>query len=299
MEIRRSLLSTPASDMEMLRKAAASSADEVLFDLEDAVAPDMKARARENVVTAVDEFDWGGKLLTFRMNDLTLPYAYRDLVTVVEAVGDEMDTVTVPKVERAEDVYVVETLLSQIETQMSIADPVGLKILVEETEALQNIDEIAAASDRIETMDFGSGDYSASIGVDHPSAKSNAEETSDLWHYARHRLLNAARSNGIAPIDGAYANFSDADGYRQECRAAKRAGYVGKWAIHPDQIQIANEVFTPSRDDIEYAESVVQALGEGREEDAGAVNLDGVMIDNAHHRHARQTLARADELDLR
>ena len=240
MQVRRSLLSTPASDMGMLRKAAESDADEIILDLEDAVTSDAKDTARENAITAVKEFDWGDKLLSFRMNDLSLQYAYRDIVGVVEAVGERMDTVTVPKVKGAEDVYVVETLLSQIENRMSIESPVGIELLIEETEAIQNVDEIAAASDRIETMEFGSGDYSASVGIDHPSAKQDPDDTSDLWHYARHRILNAAQSNGIVPIDGAYANFKDLDGYRRECEAAKRGGYVGKWAIHPDQIQVAH-----------------------------------------------------------
>lgn len=283
----------------MLRKAAELNTDQVLFDLEDAVAPDEKPAARENVVTAVEEFDWEDTILTFRMNDLSLPYAYRDLVTVIEAVGERIDTVTVPKVRCAEDVYVVDTLLSQIETQMSIDDPVGIQLLIEETEAIQNVDEIAEASDRIETLEFGSGDYSASIGVEHPSATSNPPDTSDQWHYARQRILNAARSNELDAIDGAYANFRDLDGFRLECETAKRAGYVGKWAIHPDQIPVVNEVFTPNQDDIDHAESVLQALEESEAKGAGAANFDGVMIDNAHKRHANHTLALADELGLR
>jgi citrate lyase subunit beta/citryl-CoA lyase len=285
--------------MDMLEKAVKLNADQVLFDLEDAVASDEKAAARENTVTAVEEFDWGNTLLTFRMNDLSLPYAYRDLVTVVEAVGDRMDTVTVPKVRSAEDIHVVDTLLEQIETQVSINDPVGIQLLIEETEAIQNVDEIAAASDRIETLEFGSGDYSASLGVDHPSAQSDPRDTSDQWHYARQRILNAARSNGLDAIDGAYPNFSDIEGYRRECETANEAGYVGKWAIHPDQISVANEVFTPSQEEIEHAERVLQALDEGESEGAGAVDFDGVMIDNAHRRHANRTLSIADELGLR
>lgn len=299
MQIRRSVLSTPASNMDMLRKAAGLDADQVLFDLEDAVAADEKAVARENTITAVEEFDWGDTILTFRMNDLSLPYAYRDLVTVVEAIGDRMDTVTIPKVRRAEDVYVVDTLLTQIETRLSIKNSVGIQLLIEETEAIQNVDEIAEASDRIETLEFGSGDYSASIGVDHPSAQSDPRDTGVQWHYARQRILNAARSNELDAIDGAYPNFSDLDGYRQECETAKQAGYVGKWAIHPDQIPVVNEVFTPSQDDIDHAEAVMQALDEGEAEGAGAVNFDGVMIDNAHRRHATRTLSLADELELR
>lgn len=296
MRLRRSILSTPANDLDMVENAMGLPVDEVVLDLEDAVPPAEKETARENVATVAEEFDTAETILSYRMNGLQGPHGYRDVVDIIEAAGTEIDTITVPKVRSAADVAYMDRLLTGIEANVGIEDPVGLEVLIEVTEGVQRVDEIAAASDRIETLVFGSGDYSTDIGIAHPSAQDDPEATVDLWHYARHRLLNAAVSNDIAPIDGAYVNFDDESGFRHECETVRRAGYVGKWVIHPSQIPTANDVFSPDDGEIARAKEVVAALEEAESEGAAAANVDGVMVDIAHQKQARETLEVAREL---
>jgi citrate lyase subunit beta/citryl-CoA lyase len=285
--------------MEMIRKAAESAADEIILDLEDAVAEDEKEAARKQVIEAASDLDWTETALCCRINALDTPHAYRDLVTVVEAVSEQLGSIIVPKVTRAEDVYAVDRWLSGIEDNTSIAAPIPLQLLIEETAAIHNIDEIAAESDRVDALIFGSGDYSASVGIDHPSARRTEDAPiDDVWYYARNVIVNAAKSNGQQAIDGPYVDFSDPDSYVEEARRAKALGFDGKWAIHPSQIELANNVFSPSEDDIQYARAVMNALDEGETAGEGAVNFDGIMLDVAHRRHAARTLERARKLGL-
>lgn len=301
MKVRRSTLSTPGSDLDMLETAAGSGADEVMLDLEDAVSEDEKANARTTVIEAIERLDWEDTLVCVRVNGLATPHTYGDVTAVLERVGERVDSVMVPKVTQAKDVYAIDTLIGQVEANAGIQDEVNLQILIEETEALQNVDEIAAESERTESLVFGSGDYSASVGIDHPSARPDRNAfvgDRDVWYHARNEIVNAARSNGIQPIDGPYAGFEDTEGFYEEAERARANGFVGKWAIHPDQITIAHDVFSPDEDDIEYARAVLAALDEGEDEGAGAVNFDGIMLDVAHRRHATRTLERARELGL-
>lgn len=296
MNLRRSFLSTPASDRDMVRKAAASDADEVALDLEDAVVPSEKPAARENVVATAADLDWGDTTLSVRINGLATEYCYRDVTTLVEEMGDELDTVLVPKVGDATDVAFVDTLLSQAEAAAGVDDPVGISAIVESAEGLANVDGIAAASDRLESLLFGSGDYSASIGIPHPSAAGDRgyDYPGDLWHYARIRILNAAKANGLDAIDGPYADFDDDAGYREHCETSAALGFDGKFLIHPKQIAVANEVYGPSDADVEHAKEIVDALDEGDVAGKGAVNLDGVMVDIAHYQHAQGILDAAE-----
>jgi citrate lyase subunit beta/citryl-CoA lyase len=282
----------------MIRKAVTSDADEVALDLEDAVIPEEKPGARENVVTSAREDEWGEKTLSVRINGLATKYFYRDVVTLVEEVGNEFDTFLVPKVDRSEDIYVVETLLEQVEKQADIDHPIGISAIVESAEGLENVGEIAAASDRLESLLFGSGDYSASIGIPHPSASGNRgfEYPGDLWHSVRSRILNAAKANGLDAIDGPFADFDDAEVYREHCETSAALGFDGKFLIHPGQIEVANEVYGPSEADIEHAREIVDALEEGDIEGKGAVNLDGVMVDIAHYQHAQGILEAAEAI---
>ena len=282
----------------MIRKAVTSDADEVALDLEDAVIPEEKPGARENVVTSAREDEWGEKTLSVRINGLATKYFYRDVVTLVEEVGNELDTFLVPKVDRSEDIYVVETLLEQVEKQADIDHPIGISAIVESAEGLENVGEIAAASDRLESLLFGSGDYSASIGIPHPSASGNRgfEYPGDLWHSVRSRILNAAKANGLDAIDGPFADFDDAEVYREHCETSAALGFDGKFLIHPGQIEVANEVYGPSEADIEHAREIVDALEEGDIEGKGAVNLDGVMVDIAHYQHAQGILEAAEAI---
>ncbi len=282
----------------MIEKAAASAADEIALDLEDAVIPEEKPGARVNVVTSAREDDWGDKTLSVRVNGLATKYFYQDVVTLVEEVGDELDTLLVPKVGSGEDVYVVETLLEQVEAAAGVAEPLGISVIVESAEGIENVGEIASASDRLESLLFGSGDYSASIGIPHPSAAGDRgfAYPGDLWHSVRSRILNAAKANDLDAIDGPYADFDDPDGYEEHCKTSAALGFDGKFLIHPNQIDVANDVYGPSEADIEHAREIVDALGEGDIEGKGAVNLDGVMVDIAHYQHAQGILDAAEAI---
>lgn len=299
MSVRRSELTTPASDIGMLEKAADSRADEVMIDLEDSVAHDEKVDSRSNVIDAVEQFDWGGKLISLRMNGLDTPYAYGDVITVVEAVGEHIDTIVLPKARRSEDIYMLDKLLTQIEENNAIEDSLGIEVLIEVTEAVQNVDEIAAASDRLESLIFGPGDYSVSLAIPHPGSD-YSEETypGDKWHHVRTAIVNAARTNGLDAIDGPFADFSDPEAYRRQCSWSKQLGFVGKWAIHPSQIEIANEVYTPSEEELTYAQKVKQAMDRAEEEGRGAARVDGSMVDIANRKYAEEILERGEELGL-
>jgi citrate lyase subunit beta/citryl-CoA lyase len=279
----------------MMRKSAASDADEVMLDLEDAVAPDEKEAARDRIVEAIHEFDWSDTLVAVRINGLNHPDAYGDLITVVEGAGGAIDTVTLPKLERPEDVYVVDTLLDRIEAKAGVTTSIGIEVLIEEVEALQQVDGIAAASDRLEALIVGFADYAASQGVDFDDRTSYP---GDIWHYVRNRTVVAARANGLDAIDGPYADISDPEGYRRECVRSRTLGFVGKWAIHPSQIGIANEVYAPNPEDVEHARRVVEAVEESQAEGRGVATLDGEMLDEASLRQARATLETARKIGM-
>ena len=282
----------------MMRKSAASDADEVMLDLEDAVAPAEKEAARDRVVEAIQEFDWSDTLVAVRINGLDHPDAYGDLIAVGEGAGEAIDTVIVPKVERPEDVYVVDTLLDQIEAKAGVATPIGIEVLIEEVAALQRVDGIAAASDRLEALIVGFADYAASQGVNLDGVGGETGYPGDVWHYVRNRTVVAARANGLDAIDGPYADISDSEGYREECVRSRTLGFVGKWAIHPSQVGIANEVYAPDPDDVEHARRVVEAMEESRTEGRGVATLDGEMLDEASLRRARATLETAREIEM-
>lgn len=298
MPVRRSELTTPGSSMDMMEKSASSQADEVMLDLEDAVAPSEKEAARGQIVDALRDFDWSDKLLAVRINDLNHPNASKDLFKVVERAGEHVDTIVVPKVARAEDVYVVDTLLSQIEAAHDVGESIGIEVLIEEVEAIQKVDDIAAASPRLESLIFGFGDYSASQGMKLDSMGEESEYPGDVWHYVRNRTVIAARVNDLDAIDGPYGDFSNPEGYRKECRRSRTLGFVGKWAIHPSQIQIANEVYAPDPEEVDHARRVVEAMNNAQEKGHGAVQLDGEMIDEATMRLARTTLDRAQKIGM-
>ena len=300
MRLRRSELTTPGSSMKMMEKAASSDADEVMLDLEDAVAPSEKKDARGKIVEAVHDLDWTGKVVAVRINDLDTRYAYGDLVEVVSGAGEEIDVIIVPKIKVAADVYMVDKLLGQIEANEGIENTIGIEVLIEETEALQHVDEIAASSDRLESLIFGPGDYSAAQGVNLDSIGSGDEGLypGDVWHYVRNRIVVAARSNDIDAVDGPFGDFSDPEGYREECVRSNTLGFVGKWAIHPSQIEIANDVYAPTEEEVEHAQKVVDAMEQGVDEGLGAVQVDGEMIDEASVRSARRRLERAQQVGM-
>jgi citrate lyase subunit beta / citryl-CoA lyase len=294
--LRRVQLSVPGSSEKMMAKAAASAADHVFLDLEDAVAPSAKVEARGKIVTALRTLSWGKKTRCVRINDLSTKYAYQDIITVVEGAGDFLDTIMVPKVLSGADVHFAATLLNQIEQNIGLKRRIGIEVLIEEVQALQNVEEICRASPRMECVIFGMGDYSASQGIDIRSVGGDNPYPCDIWHYPRFRMTMAARAAGIDPVDGPYANFRNPDVYREECRRANILGCVGKWAIHPAQIDVALEVLTPRQEDVDHARKLAAAYAKAEAEGFGAVNVDGVMIDVASIRILRNTVLNKADL---
>lgn len=299
MRLRRSELSTPASSEKMIERAAASSADLVFLDLEDSVSPHEKVAARAKVVRALNTLDWGKKTRAVRINDLESEYAYQDIITVVEEAGEHLDIVIVPKVKSARDVWWVDVLLSQIEKRLKRSRRIGIEVLIEEVEAMLNVEEIARASSRLEAIIFGHIDYSASQGIDARYAGNDLDAyPGDLWHYARNRVVIAARAAGIDAIDGPYLDFKNAEGYRREAARAKILGMVGKWAIHPSQIDLANAIFSPTPEEVTRARKLDALYSEAQEKGLGAVAFEGKLIDVAVVRSARNIIQQANMIGM-
>jgi len=280
---RRCVLSVPGINERNVTRALASGVDHIFLDLEDSVTPDKKAEARELVIHAFNEMDWNGAVRCFRMNGLDSPWAYDDLAQVVEAAGDNIDTIVIPKVKYARDVEFVETMLGMIELKKGLKKKIGLELLIEEVEGIANIKEISLASDRVESLMFGIGDYSRAQGVDFGDAFGPAQHyPGDLWHFQRSTLAVAARVAGCEYVDGPWAHIPDLDGFAKECQLVKTLGGVGKWAIHPSQIPVATEAFSPSKKHIERAVKYTALFMEARNKGLGAIATeDGTLLDEA------------------
>jgi citrate lyase subunit beta/citryl-CoA lyase len=291
---RRVQLSTPGSSEKMMEKAAASAADHVFLDLEDAVAPSQKRAARGKIVAALNGLDWGRKVRCVRINDLGTEYAFEDIIEVVEGAGRNLDTIMMTKVTSAADILFADKLLDQLEKKLKLERRIGLEALIEEVEGMQNIDSIARASSRLECLVFGMGDFSAAMGIEVASVGADLGYPGDMWHYARFRLTVACRAAGIDPVDGPYADFRNAAGYSEEARRAKLMGMVGKWAIHPSQIALALDTFSPKKEEVEKARLLAKAYAEAEAKGLGAVNIDGVMVDVASIRILRSVIRKAD-----
>ena len=291
----RSLLAVPASNRKMVEKALASEADAVFLDLEDAVALEKKAGARDDVARAVMELDWGGRPTLFRANAIDTRWFYRDVIEVVEAAGDRLDAVLVPKVNRPEDLHAVAVLLAGIELETDLPPgKIALEAQIETAGGLTNIDAIARSTDRLGALHFGPGDFAASLGMPQTSLG-----TRDEWDeaypghrfgYVMQRVVVAARAAGLRAVDGPVADHRDEEGLRAACRLARALGFDGKWCIHPAQIPVVNEVFSPTAGEISWAEKVVEAYEAAKEAGSGAVGVDGQMVDAASIRMARRTL---------
>jgi malyl-CoA/(S)-citramalyl-CoA lyase len=308
--LNRSELAVPGSAEKMLTKAAQSEADVVFYDLEDAVAPDDKAQARKNVIWALNELDFGDKTVSVRINGLDTHYMYRDVVDVLEQTGDRLDLIMIPKVGTAEDVYAVDMLVTQVEQAMGRKKRVGFEMIIETALGMQNVHEIAAASPRNESLHFGVADYAAStkarttaIGGPNPDygvltdpddQGSRAYHWGDMWHYAIARMVVAARANGLRPIDGPFGDFSDAEGFKAQANRASVLGCEGKWAIHPSQVPLANEINAPSEKEIVQAREILQAMEQAQKEGKGAVTLNGRLIDFASIRQAETMVKKAE-----
>ena len=295
MKASRSLLAVPASNLEMAGKALASAADSVLLDLEDAVAPDEKADARKQVVHALKELDWRTRPTLYRANALDTPYFYRDVIEVVEEAGGGLDSVLIPKVQRPEDLHVVAALLSQIELAVGL-EPGKVKIeaQIESAEGLVNVDAIARATERLEALHFGPGDFAASLRMPYRSI-GVMDEWDEVYpghrfHYAMQRIVVAARAAGLRGVDGPVADYRNEEGLRESSLVARSLGFDGKWCIHPAQIETVNEVFSPTEKEIEWARKVVAAYEEANAAGTGAISVEGQMIDAASIKMAQNTL---------
>jgi len=284
--------------MKMMEKAAASAADLVFLDLEDAVAPGDKVDARKPIVDALNRLDWGSKTRAVRINSTGTIWCHDDLVEVVAGAGANLDVVIIPKVKAPRDVWFVDTLLNQMEMKLGLPiGKIGIEILIEETEALARVEEIAGCCPRLEALILGVGDLSASQGMrlGHIGATTESRYPGDVWHYARNRMIVAARANGLDAIDGPWGDFKDADGYKREAAWASTLGAVGKWCIHPSQIELANEAFSPSEREVARAKQVVEAVHAA---EGGAANLNGTMIDAATARVFEVLLERAKRIGM-
>ncbi|ETB41882.1 HpcH/HpaI aldolase/citrate lyase family protein [Mycobacterium avium] len=292
--LRRSELAVPASNDNMFDKAAGCGADLVFLDLEDAVPPAFKEESRGKAISALNDLDWGRTARAVRINGLDTPWCHDDLIEVVTAAGRNLDTVIIPKARRARDVWWVDVLLSQLEAKLNLGNKIRLEVLIEEVEGLANAEEIAVASPRLDALIFGVGDFSLSQGA---RVDTNfvplGEYPGDFWQYARNKVIVAARIAGIDAIDAPYPGYRDLAGYERDARRAALMGYTGKWAIHPDQVPVANRVYAPTADEIARAEANLAAYREAESNGRGAVGVNGVLVDAAHVKMAQQTLARA------
>ena len=311
--LHRSELAVPGSNTRMLEKAPDSGADIVFLDLEDAVAPDDKAQARKNVIEALNDLDWSGCAVSVRINGLDTHYCYRDIVDVVEQAGDKLDTILIPKVNTPADILFVSTMLEQIEAAKGY-DPINLHILIETAMGMANVESIAGTCpERMEAMVFGVADYAASTQarttnmgganpnyytLTHPDSAGNRERHwGDQWHFAISRMVVACRAYGLRPIDGPFGDFSDSDGYLAVSSSVAALGVEGKWAIHPSQIELANQVFTPAAAEVDRARRILAAMEEAAREGRGAVALDGRLIDAASIRQAQVLVDKADQIE--
>jgi citrate lyase subunit beta/citryl-CoA lyase len=285
----------------MQAKAVTLEADLVLFDLEDATAPSAKTGARAIVVDSLQGLDFGRRAVAVRINGVDTPWCYRDLVDVVEPAGDRLDTVILPKVESAADVAFVDRLLTQIELARGWpVGRIGLEVLIESASGVQQVDEIARASGRLEALIFGPGDLSASLGLGQLTIGAlDSDYAGDIWHYALMRLLVAARANGLLAIDGPYAAFADIAGLERSARRTAALGYDGKWVIHPSQIETVNRLYSPDQATYARAEGILAAYRQATEGDGrGAVRFEGEMIDEATRKMAEAVASRGRWLGL-
>jgi citrate lyase subunit beta/citryl-CoA lyase len=291
--LQRSELAVPGSNPGMFEKAADSNADYVFLDLEDAVSPADKLQARKNIIEALHDIDWRarGKTISLRINSLDTHYMYRDVVDVIEQAGDRLDTILIPKVGVAADVYMVDAMLTQIETAKGYDNRIGIEALIEITLGMANVDAIATSSPRMEAMHFGVADYAASCRARTTNIGGvNPDYPGDQWHHGLSRMLVACRAYGLRAIDGPFGDFNDADGYLEAARRGAAMGYEGKWAIHPSQIDLANDVFSPPAAEVDRANRILVALDEAAAQGRGAAQLDGRMIDAASARMAENVV---------
>lgn len=295
--VQRSELAVPATSPHFFEKAARGPADSIFLDLEDAVAPNRREEGRANAVEALNTVDWGSKIVSVRVNGLDTPWAVSDIIAVARC--PRLDMILLPKVQTSEDVRFVDRLLGCLQLEVPREKPVGIEILIETTRGLAEVEAIAGSSHRLEGIIFGVGDYSIELenfdtvfGAPNPEYAVGGAEN-DQWHFALARIANACRAHGLRPIDGPFANYGDPDAYRASAIRARALGFEGKWAIHPSQVAIANEIFSPTPAQIAWARRIADRMAAAASDGQGAIGIEGVLIDRAHVKLAEKILARA------
>ncbi|MEX2520571.1 MAG: CoA ester lyase [Paracoccaceae bacterium] len=300
----------PGSRPALFVKMAASAADVVNLDLEDSVAPADKPAARGAVIEAVNGVDWGAKTLSVRINGLDTPFWHHDVTDLIEKTHGRLDLIMIPKAGNARDIYAVDAVVTAAEMAVGRTKRIGFEVIIETAAGAQNVDEIAAASPRMQAMSFGVADYAASMGMAVTGIGGTQDEyymlangadraisLADPWHYPITRMVAACRQHGLLPVDGPFGDFSDDEGYRAQARRSATLGCVGKWAIHPKQVALANEIFTPTAAKVEQARRILAAMAEAEAAGQGAAVLDGKLIDLASSRQARVIVTQAELIE--
>jgi malyl-CoA/(S)-citramalyl-CoA lyase len=286
----------PGSRVALFEKMASSAADVMNLDLEDSVAPSDKDTARENVIQATHDVDWGTKTLSVRINGLDTPYWYRDVVDLLERASNRLDQIMIPKVGCAADVYAVDALVTAIETAKGRTKPINFEVIIESAAGITHVEEIAASSPRLVAMSLGAADFAASMGMqttgiggtqdNYYMLQGETKHWSDPWHWAQATIVAACRTHGVLPVDGPFGDFSDDEGFRAQARRSAILGMVGKWAIHPKQIALSNEVFTPSKAAFAEASEILEAMKLAKANGEGATVYKGRLVDIASIKQA-------------
>lgn len=300
----------PGSNPKILGKMAGSDADVVNLDLEDSVAPADKPQARKNIIEAINTLDWGSKTVSVRINGLDTPFWHRDVIEVLEGCGDRIDQIMIPKAGNAKDIYAVDALVSAIEAAQGRVKPVQFEVIIETAAGLSHVEEIAASSPRMAAMSLGAADYAASMGMqttgiggsqsnyymieDAKGDAPRAKVLADPWHAVQVAIVAACRTHGLLPVDGPFGDFSDEEGYRAQALRSATLGMVGKWAIHPKQVALANEIFTPSEAAVAEAREILAAMAQAEQDGAGAAVYKGRLVDLASIRQAQVIVKQAE-----
>jgi malyl-CoA/(S)-citramalyl-CoA lyase len=294
----------PGSRPAIFAKMAASAADVINLDLEDSVAPSDKDIARANVIEAISGVDWGHKTLSVRINGLDTPWWYRDVVDLLEKGGERLDLIMIPKVGCAEDLYAVDALVTAVERAMGRTKPIGFEVIIESAAGISHVEEIAKGSPRLQAMSLGAADFAASMGMqttgiggtqeNYYMLREGAKSWSDPWHWAQAAIVAACRTHGILPVDGPFGDFSDDEGFRAQALRSATLGMVGKWAIHPKQVTLANEVFTPSDAAVAEAREILAAMDAAKARGEGATVYKGRLVDIASIKQAEVIVRQAE-----
>ncbi len=295
----------PGSRPAIFEKMAGSAADVINIDLEDSVAPSDKESARQNVIQAIGDVDWGKKTLSVRINGLDTPFWYRDVVDLLENASERLDLIMIPKVGCAADIYAVDALVTAIEAAKGRTRRLGFEVIIESAAGIAHVEEIAATSPRLQAMSLGAADFAASMGMattgiggtqeNYYMLHEGQKHWSDPWHWAQANIVAACRTHGVLPVDGPFGDFSDDDGFRAQSRRSTTLGMVGKWAIHPKQVALANEIFTPSEQAVTEAREILAAMEEAKAKGEGATVYKGRLVDIASIKQA-EVIVRQSEM---